>query len=280
MSPLLDLITEHFGPMQYRCGWGKNPYYYLSGKYGIHPTYIQEMLSDRRDGAPEILGVIEHLRGVGGKKYSSAVMEEGLHMYGDESDGTWVPSESFQGRDVLLLAPGPALSAHRGGVESYIRRHRPYVIALNTATPVDPTLIDARAASHPFRLFADGDTYRNLPQPLIVPASRLPESVLDSLKGVRLLDFGLGVQAGRFVVSRTSAVTPCSLAAAYGLAIATSGCAARVLFAGFDGYGPEDARTSEMEQLFSCYRDSDGALPMVAITPTRYGLPATSVYAL
>ena len=23
--------------------WGTNPYYYLAGKYGIHPTYIQSM---------------------------------------------------------------------------------------------------------------------------------------------------------------------------------------------------------------------------------------------
>lgn len=280
LSPLLDLIKDHFGPMQFRCGWGKNPYYYLSGKYGIHPTYIQEMLADSRYGAPEILGVIEHLRGVGGKKYSAAVMEEGLQMYGAQASGTWAPAQAIAGREVLLLAAGPKLGEHRVAVEGYIRRHRPFVIALNTAAQIDPSLIDARAASHPFRLLADGDAYRGMEQPLIVSVSRLPEDVRDALQGVALLDFGLGVQANRFEFSPTSAVTPNSLAVAYGLAIASSGGARRILLAGFDGYGPEDARSAEMESLLTCYSRADGARPLLAITPSRYNVPATSVYAL
>ena len=27
--------------------WGTNPFYYLAGKHSIHPTYIQEMLSQK-----------------------------------------------------------------------------------------------------------------------------------------------------------------------------------------------------------------------------------------
>jgi 4-hydroxy 2-oxovalerate aldolase len=38
MVPLMALLREHFKPMQAQCGWGSNPYYYLAGKYGIHPS--------------------------------------------------------------------------------------------------------------------------------------------------------------------------------------------------------------------------------------------------
>ena len=48
MVPLMQLLREHFKPMQAQYSWGTNPYYYLAGKYGIHPTYIQEMLNDSR----------------------------------------------------------------------------------------------------------------------------------------------------------------------------------------------------------------------------------------
>ena len=68
--PLMGLLREHFIPMQTHYGWGTNPYYYLSGKYGIHPTYIQEMLSDARFSEEDVLAVIEHLRKEGGKKFS------------------------------------------------------------------------------------------------------------------------------------------------------------------------------------------------------------------
>ena len=42
--PLLKLIKKYFEPMLKKYKWGTNPYYYLAGKYGIHPTYIQSMI--------------------------------------------------------------------------------------------------------------------------------------------------------------------------------------------------------------------------------------------
>ena len=48
LSPLIDLIYQYFMPLQSTYGWGTNIFYYLAGKYGIHPTFIQEMLQDNR----------------------------------------------------------------------------------------------------------------------------------------------------------------------------------------------------------------------------------------
>ena len=62
LSGLLDLVADDFEPMKTHYGWGTNPFYYLSGKYGIHPTYIQEMLGDKRFNTEDILSVIDHLR--------------------------------------------------------------------------------------------------------------------------------------------------------------------------------------------------------------------------
>jgi len=35
---VLKLIRKWFNPLQQKFGWGTNPYYYLAGKYGIHPS--------------------------------------------------------------------------------------------------------------------------------------------------------------------------------------------------------------------------------------------------
>jgi hypothetical protein len=48
--------------MQKEFGWGTNPYYYLAGKYSIHPTYIQEMLGDTRFSEEDIIAAINHLK--------------------------------------------------------------------------------------------------------------------------------------------------------------------------------------------------------------------------
>lgn len=280
LAPLIELIRQHFGPMQSKYGWGKNPYYYLAGQFGIHPTYIQEMMNDPRFGEAEILSVIAYLRRIGGKKFTSEVLDAGRQMYGGESAGSWSPVEMIGGRDVLIIGAGPGVVEHRDALQQFIRVRKPFVIALNAQTNVEPDLIDVRAACYPARLLADRDKYSALPQPLIVPAARLHGMELEALGAMRRLDFGLEVRAGVFEFRATSAVVPSSLVLAYALAVATSGNGARILLAGFDGYSADDARNAEVEELLTMYRAATGALPVLSITPTRYKIPSTSVYAL
>jgi len=71
LVPLVYLIRNHFAPMKVQYRWGTNLYYYLSGKYGIHPTYIQQMLTDTRYSEEDILGVIQRLRNQTGKNRAS-----------------------------------------------------------------------------------------------------------------------------------------------------------------------------------------------------------------
>ncbi|MEZ2741880.1 aldolase catalytic domain-containing protein [Paenalcaligenes hominis] len=279
LVPLMALLRKHFKPMQVHYGWGTNPYYYLAGKYGIHPTYIQEMLSDSRYSEEDVLAVIEHLRVEGGKKFSLNTLDAARHFFRGKPKGQWSPKTRFAGREVLLLGTGPGVARHRAALERYIRQHKPLVLALNTQSAIDAKLIDLRVACHPVRLLADCEAHTRLPQPLITPYSMLPADVCDSLAGKELLDFGLNVQADSFAFEETHCTLPTSLVVGYALAVATSGQAARILMAGFDGYGADDPRSGEMRQLFKQYQVAEGALPLTAITPTRYGLHCESVYA-
>lgn len=278
--PLMALLRKHFKPMQAHYGWGTNPYYYLAGKYGIHPTYIQEMLNDSRYDEEDVLAVIEHLRVEGGKKFSLNILDAARLFYRGEPRGNWSPAEHFAGREVLLLGAGPGAARHRDALERYIQDRKPLVLALNTQSTIDPSLIDLRVACHPVRLLADCATHTRLPQPLITPFSMLPEDVQSSLAEKQVLDFGLKVQPDTFDFAKSHCTVPTSMVVAYALAVATSGQAKRVLMAGFDGYGADDPRSQEMHALFECYQQTAGALPLTAITPTRYGIHTESVYAL
>ena len=280
LVPLMTLLRQHFKPMQAHYGWGTNPYYYLAGKYGIHPTYIQEMLSDSRYDEEDVLAVIEHLRVEGGKKFNVNTLDAARHFYHGEPKGQWSPKAQLAGREVLLLGTGPGVPRHREALERYIRTHRPLVLALNTQTAIDADLIDLRVACHPVRLLADCNSHVKLPQPLITPYAMLPRDVQASLAEKEVLDFGLNVKAETFAFGATHCTVPTSLVVAYALAMATSGQAERVVMAGFDGYGADDPRSHEMQQLFEHYQAAAGALPITAITPTRYGLHTESVYAL
>ncbi|MCX8486444.1 MAG: hypothetical protein ORN53_04575, partial [Crocinitomicaceae bacterium] len=251
--PLMVLLREHFKPMQNHYGWGTNPYYYLAGKYGIHPTYIQEMLCDSRYSEEDVLAVIEQLRIKGGKKFSMNTLDSARHFYHSVPNGNWSPRERFAGRDVLLLGTGPGVAIHRWAIESYIRNHKPLVIALNTQTGISAELIDLRVACHPVRLLADCEAHAKLPQPLITPYSMLPKEVRNSLSGKEVLDFGLNVQSNCFKFYDTYCTIPTSLVMAYAFALASSGGANSIYLAGFDGYPAEDPRNTEMNSVVQLF---------------------------
>lgn len=280
LIPLMSLIRRYFQPLKNQCGWGSNPYYYLSGKYGIHPTYIQEMLGDSRYDEEDILAVIEHLRAEGGSKFSANALGTARQFYSSAPKGTWSPGEVLEGRDVLLLGAGPGVANHREALQRFIEHRKPVVLALNTQENLDPELVDFRVACHPVRLLADCEAHVKLPHPLITPYTMLPEEVKGALAGKDVLDYGLSVQEGCFEFSDDYCKAPSSLVVAYALSVASSGKANRVVLAGFDGYGADDPRSQEMQSLLEQYQEADGALPLVSITPTRYGIHTESVYAL
>lgn len=280
LVPLMTLIREYFGPMKEECGWGSNPYYYLSGKYNIHPSYIQEMLSDSRYDEEDLLAVIEHLRVEGGKKFSLNALDAARRFYHGKPKGTWSPSNLFSDRDVLLLGTGPGVAKHRTALERYIRKEKPLVLALNTQSEIDAELIDLRVACHPVRLLADCEAHTKLTQPLITPYSMLPEDVQKELAEKEVLDFGLNVQANTFEFNETHCTTPTSLVIAYALAVITSGKANKIYMAGFDGYLADDSRSKEMQNVLAVYRNKKEMLPLCSLTPTRYGIDSKSIYAI
>ena len=278
ITPLMTLIRQYFGPMQQEYAWGANTYYYLAGKYGIHPTYIQSMLQDNRYSDEDILAVIDHLKVSGSKKFRLNTLEAARHFYVGEPIGTWLPASEMAEREVLILGTGPGGAKHQTALEDYIRRYQPVVMALNTQASVSSELINFRIACHPVRLLADCAEHVQLPQPLITPASMLPAEVCTELSGKKLLDFGLAVRPETFQFSDTFCVLPTSMVIAYVLAIASSGQASRILLAGFDGYGADDPRNSEMDDLLARFTQTPGVPPLQSITPTVYQVPSTSIY--
>lgn len=277
-TKLLGLVRKYFKPLQDQYGWGTNPYYYMAGKYGIHPSYIQEMLSDCRYSDEDMIEVIKHLKDEGGKKFSLGTLKAARFFYAGEARGTWQPVQSIQGKDVLIIGSGPGVAKHRSAIETYIQHYKPYVIALNTQKNIEENLIDVRAACHPVRLLADCQEYLKLPQPLVTPVSMLPEDVQQEFADKTILDFGLEIKPETFGFHMTHCTLPSSLVVAYALAIATSGKAKRILLAGFDGYPNSDPHNQEMIELFKIYSNTKYAVPTWALTQSQYQIPSVSVY--
>jgi len=280
LIPLMEIITQTFTPMKNKYGWGINTYYYLAGKFGIHPTFIQHMINDSRYKEEDIFALIKYLHKEESSKFSLDIIDNARNFYSDNVAGVWRPYELIHKKEVLILASGPEGKRHSEEIERYIKRNNPLVMALNTETPIREDLIDLRVASHPIRLLSDCNVYADLMQPLIVPLSMLPADIKLALQGKTIYDYGIQIKKNTFSFGDTFCIIPNPLVIAYALAIVTSGQASNILLAGFDGYGVDDPRTLEMEQLFKVYCASDNAISLVSVTPTSYDIPTKSIYAM
>jgi len=279
-NSLIKLIEDDFIPMKNKYGWGSNVYYYLSGLYGIHPSFIQGMLSAKNFSSDEILAVIDNLKTEGGKKFSNDLINTYKQYFIGKGNGKYEPLKNIKNKNVLILGSGPGVKEHKIALENFIKKYKPFVIALNTQNSINSKLINTRAVCNTLRLLTDHKSFKHLPQKLILPYQRLSNLIKDKFKKVKKLDFGVEVKNNTFKFMKSSAVIPNTLAISYALGIANSGKAKKIYIAGFDGYEAEDPKRREMDELFSLYQSLKKKSELTSITPTKYKVKSTSVYAL
>ena len=149
LIPIINHSNKWFTELKEKYEWGKNRYYFLSGKYKIHPSYIQEMLSDSRYSSAEIVGAIDYLKNDENRIYNSHTLLKARAFFKGEPRGEDNPKEKINKDDILLIGNGNRIRDHKSNLESFIRDKNIYVIGINSVSNIDPELIDARVFCHP-----------------------------------------------------------------------------------------------------------------------------------
>ena len=279
ISLLLKLIENKFDSMKHKYKWGTNPYYYLAGQNKIHPTFIQSMLSELKLEPLEMLSAIDNLKKEEGKNFNRNLIEVGKKLYEGKTNGSWSPLSLIKRKNVLIICPGPSTSLHSDAIESFIKKNKPFVIARNAQKHINEKLINLRASCQTLRIMSDVNIFKKITQPLVLPFDRLPAKQKIKFKKLKIFNYGLEVRHGKFNFGKNSSIAPNSLTLTYAIAIANSGKAKKIYISGVDGYPVEDPRRSEMDKTLESYLSLKKKSEIVSITPTRYKIKSSSVYA-
>ena len=102
--PLIDLVQNDFYKLKQKFRWGSNPFYYLSGKNELHPTYIQNMLEDKSYRNEDIYASIKELTENKSINFKEGKLQNSRTYYNEEIDGEWSPINDFSNKDVLLFS--------------------------------------------------------------------------------------------------------------------------------------------------------------------------------
>ncbi len=280
-SAVYELVIRHFEQMQKDYGWGSSLLYFLGAQNDVHPTYIQNLISNKHYGTEEIVGAINYLSQLEGTtSYNGDVMESAISF--DTSakaiSGTNKLLGQFSGKEVLVVSNGPSLARYLPAIETYIQDRQPIVIAINAVSTLASEYVNYYCVSHNSKFLSEHDVYRSLKQPLIMPAHRFTDSELSNVSN-EFFDYGLDVDADDFVVNDNYCSVPYDLTAAYALAIALHAGAKQVSLVGVDGYERGDIRQTEMIDLLAKFKAFAPELKITALTPTSYPILQGSIYA-
>lgn len=280
-SAVYELVIRHFEQMQKDYGWGSSLLYFLGAQNDVHPTYIQNLISNKHYGTEEIVGAINYLSQLEGTtSYNGDVMESAISF--DTSNkkvsGKDYLSCKFKHKEVLIVGNGPSIGRYLPAIESYIKERQPVVIAINAEQILSPQFVNYYCISHNSKFLSEQNVYKKLQRPIILPAHRFTDEELNNVSN-EFFDYGLNVEPDLFVINDTYCTVPYDLTAAYALAIALNGKAKKISLVGVDGYERGDIRQSEMIDLLASYKSIAPETSITALTPTSYPVTQGSIYA-
>jgi 4-hydroxy 2-oxovalerate aldolase len=268
---LYRLIKNYFSPLKKIHSWGTNHYYYLSGLHGIHPTYVQDLLSDIRYEDEDIASSMDYLINNGGSSYKKNWQ---LKVATTENDnlliGAWSPRGMCRNKDVVLIGSGPSVIKYKRDIEYFIRTHGNLsVFVLNMVNTISESLIDFRISCHPLRITADIGRYRKSQIRLIAPKSCITEAIRSELDDVNIFDYGMNIRNDQFSINDNYCILPNNLGIAYSLAVLTCAQADRVYLIGFDGFSDRE-QNLVVDDVFMKFKSASMGAEIISLTPTNY----------
>ena len=277
LTDLLNLIKNYFDPLKQKYKWGSNPFYYFAGLNSIHPTFVQEMLSDIRFEHEDIYSNLKYLSTVGGRKFSNELISLGKNYYRKINKGDWYPDKVIKDQNILVIGPGTSITKYRPKIIKFIKKNKPIVFVLNAINPIPKKYVYANVVCHTLRLLSDIDKYKKLNKYLVTPFSSFSKNIKSRINSKKILNFGLQVKSNSFKFGQNYAVLPNSLAITYTLGICTSGECKKIFFAGLDGYNNNSQKKFEMDDVLQNYKLEKKSRPIISLTPTKYKIKTMKI---
>ncbi len=266
---LTDIVDKYFSALKKKYMWGTNLYYYLSANHRIHPTYIQNMLSDERYEDNEMILAIENLKKQKCKLFNPTVLKNSKKFF-NYTKFEKVDKRFVNNRKILILGNSNSLVEFNKRIISYINKNKPVVISLNYIKNQHiAKKIDYLAICHPTRILTE---IKSIPKDmkLITPYSCLQSDLKNILKNYSKINYGLVLDDKNFKIEENYCVLNKALVLSYILSFLTSSNVNSISFAGLDGYVNNSFLRKENNKILSKFKGLNPRKKFNFLTPTLY----------
>ena len=135
LDEIMDAIDMYMQEFQQKYTWGYSTPYFISGLYQCHVNNIAYLLNNHRTNAKDMRNIISSLSQAERRKYDYDLLEEKYienqnRIVDDEANLNELRN-TFQGKTILLLAPGKSIDSEYEKIQAFIAKNQPVVIGVN-----------------------------------------------------------------------------------------------------------------------------------------------------
>lgn len=132
---LMDAIQEYIAPIKGVTKWGYTPAYFLSARFNLHRNYAEYYLSKgdltNRDINHILAGFDREKATVFDSTYADQKYFEYKNNIIDDSEAISILKKKFEGKKILLLAPGKSIKEKEVQIKNFMENNHPVVISIN-----------------------------------------------------------------------------------------------------------------------------------------------------
>lgn len=265
-SSILEVLKS-FNYLQQKYLWGPNYYYHYAAIHNIHPSYIQNLLDDKRYNIDQVKLALKSLSLKDSNFFSEDSLKTAIYKKNVFKDN-FNASNFFKNKDVCILGSGPSGKKYGNSIKKYIIDNNPVVLSLNVNQFINQKFIDYFISCYEYRVFFDQPTFEKINKPIIMPYTLFKDYLGNKLKNKKIIDYGLKLKTNSFSVYETFCELSSPLAIAYSLAICSIGNAKSIKLAFFDGYEDDSLKNSEVEGYIKKFKIKNNKVKIKFLTPS------------
>ncbi|SMF79548.1 hypothetical protein [Candidatus Pelagibacter sp. HIMB1321] len=275
-------LLSKFLKLKRKYNWGTNHYYRLSGKYKIHPTYIQTMLSDKRYKKNDYISAINYLKNKTAKTFNPFTLMSAFKIY-EFNKKIKIKNESsiFDDKDnkqAIILGKGKSIEKIKPQLIKKIKNSKLLVICLNKTKIIDDQLVDIRAFCHPINILSNLNYFKRLRKNLLIPYSCLAKNIRNYFDKNLIIDYGIKINKSTSI-NKNYITIKSPLALIYTVGFLISKNFENIFLAGFDGYSKDEPNQDTSFEMINSMKKmySKKNVRFASLTPTKLSVKKINI---
>ena len=133
--PVLEIVDQYLVPISLTSPWGYNSAYFLSASNNCHPNYSSYLISKHSLSMSAIGNILQQLPQEHKRFFDKEFIEKIYQNYQsnaiDDVDTINKLRKKFDGKNILVIAPGSSIKSKRDAILKYIEKKEPVIISVN-----------------------------------------------------------------------------------------------------------------------------------------------------